>query len=339
MDDSETDVASILLELPQLIYKSEFLGCRFSFKWGAKRRRSSPSSSSSSSVKVDTTTQTKTTTNLPAVRFPSLSSPPPVPESSPAPVGPSLACETEKSKALSPSTPLLFSPSESDDKSKHAKRKVSLKRKREECLQMIDKLTESKQSFLEEIKNVKRHCDQLKALNLKLKARKQMITTLGFQNETHQIQLSSSNLTMEQLVVPPQPQPITAIQFHHNHHQSLYRLKHQPPLIIEPYHHNQTAHHIAETLNPYDGKSLVSFLVNDNLVGPPGIPDLNLSFDQSSFELESEHQQQQQNPSMAADQIGTRASAAAQARQRRIQICRSKNPNAAASKLRFPVYR
>ncbi|KAK0577357.1 hypothetical protein LWI29_031891 [Acer saccharum] len=308
MDDSETEVASILLELPQLIYESEFLGCRFSFKWGAKRRRSSPSSYSSSSVKVDTTTQT--TTTLPAVRFPSLPSPPSVPESSSAPVGPSLACETEKSKALSPSTPLLFSPSESDDKSK---RKVSLKRKSEECLQMIDKLTESKQSFQEEIKNVKRHYDQLKALNLKLKARKQMITTLGFQ-------------------------PITAIQFHHHHHQSLYRLKHQPPLIMDHHHNNQTAHNSAETLNQYNGKSLASFLVNDNVVGPLGIPDLNLSLDQSSFHLESE-QQQQQNPSMAADQIGTRASAAAQARQRRIQICRSKNPNAAASKLRFPVYR
>ncbi|KAI9201673.1 hypothetical protein LWI28_027133 [Acer negundo] len=337
MDDSETEVASILLELPQLIYESEFLGCRFSFKWGVKRRRSSPSPSSSSSVKVDTTTQT--TTTLPAVRFPSLPSPPSVPQSSSAPVGPSLACETEKSKALSPSTPLLFSPSESDDKSNQARRKVSLKRKREECLQMIDKLTESKQSFKEEIKNVKRHCDQLKALNLKLKARKQMITTLGFQKETHQIQLCSSNLTMEQLVVP---QPTTAIQFHH-HHQSLYRLEQAPLIMDHHHHHNQTAHNSAVTLNPCDGKSLVSFLVNDNVVGPLGIPDLNLSLDQSSFELESEQQQQQQqqqqNPSMAADQIGTRASAAAQARQRRIQICRSKNPNAAASKLRFPVYR
>ncbi|KAK2660726.1 hypothetical protein Ddye_007259 [Dipteronia dyeriana] len=334
MDDSETEVVSILLELPQLVYESEFLGCRFSFKWGAKRRRSSPSSSSSSSVKVDTNKQTTTptTTTLPAVRFPSLPSPPSVPKSSSAPVGPSLACETEKSKALSPSTPLLFSPSESDDKSKHAKRKVSLKRKREECLQMINKLTDSKQSFQEEIKNVKRHCDQLKALNLKLKARKQMITTLGFQKETHQIQLSSSNLTMEQLVVPQCPQPTTAIQFHHK---SLYRLQ-QAPSIMD--HHNQTAHNnLLETQNPYDGKSLVSFLVNDNVVGPLGIPDLNLSLDQSSLELESE--QQQQNPSMAADQIRTRASAAAQARQRRIQICRSKNPNAAASKLRFPVYR
>ncbi|TXG66538.1 hypothetical protein EZV62_007813 [Acer yangbiense] len=81
---------------------------------------------------VDTTTQT--TTTLPAVRFPSLPSPPSVPESSSAPVCPSLACETEKSKALSPSTPLLFSPSESDDKSKHAKRKVSLKRFTEHAL-------------------------------------------------------------------------------------------------------------------------------------------------------------------------------------------------------------
>ncbi|KAL5845297.1 hypothetical protein ACOSQ4_011255 [Xanthoceras sorbifolium] len=322
MDESETEVARILLELPQLIYyESELFGRRFSFTWGAKRRRSS-----SSKVEIQTT--------LPAVRFPSLPSPPSsVPESSSAPpVGPSTVYETEKSKALSPSTPLLFSPSESDDKSKHSKRKVSLKRNREECLQMIDKLTESKQVFQEEIKNVQRHYDQLKALNLNLKARKQQITALGLKKQPNQIQSCNSNLAMELVVTVPQP--ASAIQFdvQHHHHQSLYTL-HQPSRIMD---HHQTAHNKAETLHPYDGQSLVSFMVNDK-VGPLGIPDLNVSLDES-FELESvqhqQPQQQQQNPAIG----GTKA-LAAQARQRRIQICRSKNPNAAASKLRFPVYR
>lgn len=94
MDETEFKVAEILLQLPQLLSKSESLH-RFSFtSWGRKRRRSSKAQ----------------TPSLPPVAVGSIS-------------------EIEKKpKALSPATPLLFSPSESDDKSKHSKRKVSLKR-------------------------------------------------------------------------------------------------------------------------------------------------------------------------------------------------------------------
>ncbi|KAI5392769.1 hypothetical protein KIW84_060078 [Lathyrus oleraceus] len=55
-------------------------------------------------------------------------------------------------KATSPATPLSFPATESDDKLKRSKKKISLKK---------------------EIENVKNHYDQLKSFNLKLKLRKQ----------------------------------------------------------------------------------------------------------------------------------------------------------------------
>lgn len=117
------------------------------------------------------------------------------------------------------------------------------------------------------------------------------------------------------------------------------QFQHQNRLITDQ--NNQTAHNH----NSQSSSSLVSYIVNDN-VGPLGIPDLNVSLE-ASFELETEqiqqqnqqihhqhHHLQQQYPAMEI-----KALAAAQARQRRLKICRSKNTNVASNKPhRLPVY-
>lgn len=109
MDKSELEAAVILLELPYLMAGSEPPSRHeFSLKWGATRKRSSLISSLQSQPSV------------------------PVAVVGPTPTPTPSTCETEKekrSKALSPASPLLFSPSESDEKTKHhSKPKLSLKR-------------------------------------------------------------------------------------------------------------------------------------------------------------------------------------------------------------------
>lgn len=113
MDKSELEAAVILLELPYLMAGSEPPSRHeFSLKWGATRKRSSLLSSLQSQPSVPVAAVGPTLT--------------PTPTSTPS------TCETEKekrSKALSPASPLLFSPSESDEKTKHhSKPKLSLKR-------------------------------------------------------------------------------------------------------------------------------------------------------------------------------------------------------------------
>ncbi|XP_027333123.1 uncharacterized protein LOC113847980 [Abrus precatorius] len=87
-------------------------------------------------------------------------------------------CETvaltaDKGKSSSPSTPLSFSPSESEEKPKASRRKPSLRKRRECYLKIIEDLTEGRGSLNQAIEKTKGYYDQLKAFNLKLKARKQ----------------------------------------------------------------------------------------------------------------------------------------------------------------------
>ncbi|XP_031283240.1 uncharacterized protein LOC116141902 [Pistacia vera] len=256
MDETEFEVAEILLQLPQLIFESESFHRSSFSSWGRKRRRSS---------KAETPT-------LP-------------------PLGPT--CEIEKPKALSPATPLLFSPSESDDKFKHSKRKVSVKRTKEECLEKIKELTERKEFFKEEIKNVQRYYDEQKLLNLRLKAKKQMLI-LGLPKEESQSQSSINSAAVLDIQVEQQQQ------------QNSY-LVHHPPLMMD-----DTAHRKAcgETV----GSGVCLF-------------DLNL-LPEESCGIEAVN--------VRGVDKSERKALAAEARHRRIQIWRSKNPNV---KLRYPICR
>ncbi|WVZ20332.1 hypothetical protein V8G54_007654 [Vigna mungo] len=80
-------------------------------------------------------------------------------------------------EASSPATPLSFSPSESDENPTSLfRRNVSLKRKREHCLKIIQDLTKDNDLLSGEINNVKCYFDKLKDYNLKLKAKQQELS-------------------------------------------------------------------------------------------------------------------------------------------------------------------
>ncbi|CAI8606600.1 unnamed protein product [Vicia faba] len=114
------------------------------FSWRCRRKRSNPSS-------------------LPNNRYPRLNA------------TAALDDILRRAKATSPATPLSFPTTESDDKLKRYKKKISLKKEKEASLKMIQDLTNSQASINQEIENVKNHYDQLKSFNLKLKLRKQQL--------------------------------------------------------------------------------------------------------------------------------------------------------------------
>lgn len=309
MDKSELEAAVILLELPYLMAGSEPPSRHeFSLKWGATRKRSSLISSLQSQPSVPV----------------AVVGPTPTPTPTPTPS----TCETEKekrSKALSPASPLLFSPSESDEKTKHhSKPKLSLKRKKEEFLKMEKELTESNRIFKAEINKLKGYYDQQKALNLKLKeaVKERMIYELQMQQPQSQLSLDNA---MESTSIQG------AVQFDvRNQHQQSPYVAHQQPLIMD-----RTAHNIksSEYQNGQKQKQNVSclssnggglFMVKGNRVGPSLPLDLNAPLEES-FAMEFGN---------SGDTI-SRAALAAQARQKRIQICRSKTTN----KLRTPFCR
>ncbi|KAG7971677.1 hypothetical protein I3843_07G147600 [Carya illinoinensis] len=154
----ETEVADILLHLPQLVLESESR-CRF-WSWSAKRRRSSGRPVQS------------------FVCFPLGSSSPSELRGGTDVGGVGPVCEREgapavKAEATSPATPLLFSPgSESDEKPKQlSKRKPPLKRKREDWLEIIDELNRRRDSLRGEIEYMRSYCTYLRASNLEMKAK------------------------------------------------------------------------------------------------------------------------------------------------------------------------
>ncbi|KAK6131278.1 hypothetical protein DH2020_034988 [Rehmannia glutinosa] len=115
--EDENFVAQILIDLPNIIRKSESL---LVFKWGNKKRRSRLDEGASSSRAPSSYQMTD--------------------------VGieerkPRAKAEEEVVAAASPVTPLSFPASESDEKSWHAFRKSSNKRSREEYMDMIEELT------------------------------------------------------------------------------------------------------------------------------------------------------------------------------------------------------
>ncbi|XP_044475173.1 uncharacterized protein LOC123203068 [Mangifera indica] len=173
MNETEFEVAEIFLQLPQLIFESESL---YRLSWGRKRRGSSK-------------------TDHPS--FP--------------PLGSNSIPEIETPKALSPATPLSFPPSESDDKFKQSKRKVSLKRKKEELLEELKDLAERKEFFKEEIKNLQGYYDEQKLLNLSLKAKKQMLI-LGLPNEDSASQTNLNHAAM--LNIPDEQQQPSSYLVH-----------------------------------------------------------------------------------------------------------------------------
>lgn len=227
------------------------------------------------------------------------------------------SADAGKAQASSPATPLSFPATESDDKTKPFKNKVSLKRKREHYLNMIEDLTKNKDSINQEIENVKRHYEQLKEYNLKLKAKQKELSINGPKGEYKNLNLvinqpiqvsvnSSSNFTVE----------------------NEEKMKQQ---IMEiPNHHNDSNFGLVQfqcassSSNPTLQVASSSLGRNSNM-GPLAIPDLNLSIEESvhvdTMQPLDEATSNNNNNNMDLSKV-----MAAQARQRRIQIFRLKKP-------------
>uniref|UniRef100_F6GZU3 Uncharacterized protein n=1 Tax=Vitis vinifera TaxID=29760 RepID=F6GZU3_VITVI len=125
-DDDELEVSKILFDIPRIIFQSENRN-RLLVAWGVRKRRSAidpdlypPSVPSSSSPHLPRTCVGPTCDD----------------DDPPAKVEPS-----------SPATPLSFSPSESDGKSKRSKKSVSSKKKKENLFKMVEDLTHQKESL------------------------------------------------------------------------------------------------------------------------------------------------------------------------------------------------
>eukprot|EP00261_Vitis_vinifera_P030043 XP_010664818.1 PREDICTED: uncharacterized protein LOC104882579 isoform X2 [Vitis vinifera] len=259
-DDNELEVSEILIQIPLIIFQAENRN-RLVVPWGVRKRRSAidpdlypPSVPSSSSPHLPGTC-----------------------------VGPTCDDDDPQAKVepSSPATPLSFSPSETDGKSKRSKKSVSSKKKKENLLKMVEDLTHQKESLMTEIENVERFYNQLKALSSELKAKKQ--------------QLNLDTAITEARVESREQ----------DHHQ-------QPlPLLL-----HDSAPASALVANP---------------MGPRVIPDLNVSPEETlgpelvaSLDL---------NLSIAlnADTTQLNRAAAAQARKKRLQIYKVKNPKGGSS--------
>ncbi|OIW14817.1 hypothetical protein TanjilG_05438 [Lupinus angustifolius] len=201
-----------------------------------------------------------------------------------------------KAEASSPATPLSFSPSESEDKRTLLRKNVSLKRKKDHYLKTIEELIKDNVLLHREVMNVKCHFEKLKFLNSKLKARKQ------------------------ELSLPKQP-----------YQSEIPTMLHSPSLILNQPQIGDTIEgnnymaqfQILQQTMSFEMLSSSSFngLGNNNkIVGPIGIPDLNLLPNDEPIIGE-----ECGNVSVA-DKNLSRAIEAAQARQKRIQICKFKNP-------------
>ncbi|KAL6982674.1 hypothetical protein U1Q18_016062 [Sarracenia purpurea var. burkii] len=172
-----------------------------------------------------------------------------------------------KAEASSPATPLSFSPSESDEKSKHSRKKISGKRTREEWLEIIDGLVRRRELLRGEIETVNGYYNKLKASNLELKAKKQ---ELGLNRGKTQLEIIKSvNLGMEL-------SKSTQVE-NKNHPQILHYDLHKQPCVS-----NQRVFGSQENSqnfqDPYNQISpLLSGLGAVNPTSPLGIPDLNVA--------------------------------------------------------------
>ncbi|KAK6277961.1 hypothetical protein POUND7_018284 [Theobroma cacao] len=310
----EIEVVEILRELPRLILESESRP-RFTFKWGAKRRRSAASKEEFAS------------TSLPAVEL-SRSPSPPLPSKV---VGPTYETErpTEKPLTSSPATPLSFSPSESDEKPLPSKKKASvnsLKRKKEQLLEMVEDLTQRNQLLKKDIESKRLFLDQQKAKNLELKLKKQELSlSLCNAKESHSDSSKSLNLATQS----------TQISMETAKSQDHQQLRISTMVYQQPFTMDQTVS-ISETKknSQYPYGRMISWLPSNNGLSkvhehdsmvPLGLLDLNVSAEEAFGFCSSK----------SFDMNSTTKARAAQARFKRMQICRSKNQTA-GWKARYP---
>uniref|UniRef100_A0A5B7B4I8 Uncharacterized protein n=1 Tax=Davidia involucrata TaxID=16924 RepID=A0A5B7B4I8_DAVIN len=245
--DNDRKVADILLNLPNLISESESR-CRIPFPWGRKRRRSGLASTPSS--------------------------PPSLPD---PPSSPSLQrnCQGEnlKVEASSPVTPLCFSPSESDEKSKHSHKKSSKKTTREEWLKIIDELTGERELLRRELGTLQSCYNKAEALNLVLKAKKQERSfCLTKEKKTHLEITQSLNLRNE-LGQPP----IKSLMLESQESSQLSFMVLKQPFIVDQMACGSQIS--VKIQHPYD--QMPPFLSSSSGLDTVGILDLNVTVNKS----------------------------------------------------------
>ncbi|TQE07585.1 hypothetical protein C1H46_006905 [Malus baccata] len=309
--DAEIEVAKILIHLPHMISEFETpLPIPLALVWGCKGKRSALA------LKNDGGASTLRRLIGPDFlsSLPLWASLAPRPLAAKAPPPPPVP-NAVKEETSSPDTPLRFEPSESDEKQPdHLRSKLlGRKRKTEEWITIVDELTSKKKLRNQELENVKRFFDKMDGLNLELKARKQELMRLGHKLEEEQrldtdpspeptVQLSQP--TQLTFVTPPQAAPN---QEPYQHPMPMQMQIPSPPSVIFYQHQlqqlimDQTAKNQRREFNVGPRGGHVNLCFKDSIVLNSSQPfDLGL---------------------VNKDMIRKRA---AEARQKRLEICRVK---------------
>ncbi|XP_022772650.1 uncharacterized protein LOC111315297 [Durio zibethinus] len=296
----EIEVANILLELPHLIFESESHP-RFSFTWGAKRKRS-------------------TATSSPALKL----SPSPAPSLPSNIIGSSSETEAPMEKVLtsSPASPLSFAPSESDEKPLPSKKKASvnsLKNKKEQLLEMMKDFTRHNELMKKDIENKKRFLDQQKAENMELKAKKQKLTkSLRIAEEPRLETSKSLNVEIPLTHISVETEN-SAVQDYH-HQQRISTRVYQQPFIMDQTVYKSEMNKDSQ----YPFGRTISWLPSNN----GGLSKLHDNV--CPLDLNVSAEEALCFSSVKSIDLDTATKArAAQGRLKRMQICRSKNDNAA----------
>ncbi|XP_058725386.1 uncharacterized protein LOC131596677 [Vicia villosa] len=195
-----------------------------------------------------------------------------------------------KVKASSPTTPHSFPATESDEKPKHYEKRTSLKRKKEHYLNIIEDLTKTKHSIIQEIANVKHQYEELKVFNSKLKAKGKELNINGPKGEYKIPNLEINNPMKLKDVIKNSVD--TSNSTTENTEQRIHDA-------------NNFGVHPTTSLGVASSSSS-SMGQNSGNIGPLSIPDLNLSFE-ANIDLSKVRE--------------------AQARKRRFQILRFKRNN------------
>ncbi|TKY57629.1 hypothetical protein E2542_SST14679 [Spatholobus suberectus] len=240
-----------------------------------------------------------------------------------------------KTEAPSPATTLSFSLTESDEKLKRLRKKRYRKKKKEYDLKYIlEDLTKSQASLSEELYNVMLYYDKMKALNLKLKAWKQELIngskseyknpTLEFGGSMQSVHVNGSvnpSNSMAQNEKHKQPQMemqmpstphIPLMMPNQNQMSEPFQIRNSEGVVIV------SGHPTTSLQMPFSSSNALGH-VNGN-GGPLALPDLNISPEK----ITQMDTSQPFHEAMANRDLNR--AIAAQARHKRILICRLKNP-------------
>ncbi|XP_075494601.1 uncharacterized protein LOC142532203 [Primulina tabacum] len=223
--EDELFVSQILIELVSLFMVSEL---KTKFLWGRKKRRSSLPEASSYSPEQPTSRSASVHSKDKEVKVRT----------------PQVKAEEEcpAAKSSSPTTPLSFFPSESDEKSKYSSKKSSKKR---------------------ELEKVRNYYNEFRTYNSELKAEKLQVLKTCPKKEDSQLE----TIGFTNLVVDP------------TQHYRMTMLTRQQPFIADPTA-QKFQHSFGPITAPQIG-SFFNGLELVNHVGPAKIPDLNLSAEEA----------------------------------------------------------